>query len=315
MTEKINNAKITNTPEQESDPPRKKSKFLRFFVICLAIVFLWYYSNYTLRINRTEISSEKISTAITAAVLSDLHSDGTNISGRSVMDKVEKIDPDIVFVLGDMYSRGASEDQVQIAVDFMADLAAHYPTYFVPGDHDTSYGYIKSLFDVGVHVMAYQNGSGEISPEKTGHEKTGEVYLEETVEIKGNKLHIMGIDNVYYSDTFDLSSEFSNDPDCFNILMAHIPNYEKFSDFGADLTICADTHGGMVRLPFNLGPVYDSLTGEWFPRQTSNRTVYDKGWFEYKNGAMFITSGIGDSPYPVRIFNRPEVVAIEINPE
>lgn len=301
MSEKINNT------EQKNASPRKKSKFVRFFVICLAIVFLWYYSNYTLRINRTEIASEKISTAITAAVLSDLHSDGTNISGRSVMDKVEKIDPDIVFVLGDMYSRGASEEQMQIPINFMADLAAHYPTYFVPGDHDTSYRYIKSLSDAGVHVMAYQYGS-----EAYG---SGEVYLEERVEIKGNKLHIMGIDNVYYSDTFDLSSEFSNDPDCFNILMAHIPNYEKFSDFGADLTLCADTHGGMARLPFNLGPVYDSLTGEWFPRQSSNRTVYDKGWFEYENGAMFITSGIGDSPYPVRIFNRPEVVAIEINPE
>ncbi len=296
MPEKVNRA------EQKNKSAGKKNRFFRFLVICLAIIFLWYFNNYTIKINETGISSEKISTSITAVVLSDLHSDGTNISGRSVMDKVEKIDPDIVFALGDMYSRGASEEQIQIPIDFMADLAAHYPTYFVPGDHDTSYGYIKSLSDAGVHVMAYRYGSEEF-------------YLEERVEINGNKLHIMGIDNVYYSDTFDLSKEFSNDPDCYNILMAHIPNYEKFSEFGADLTLCADTHGGMARLPFNLGPVYDSLAGEWFPRLLSNRTVYDKGWFEYENGAMFITSGIGDSPFPVRIFNRPEVVAIEINPE
>ncbi len=296
MPEKVNRA------EQKNKSAGKKNRFFRFLVICLAIIFLWYFNNYTIKINETGISSEKISTSITAVVLSDLHSDGTNISGRSVMDKVEKIDPDIVFALGDMYSRGASEEQIQIPIDFMADLAAHYPTYFVPGDHDTSYGYIKSLSDAGVHVMAYRYGSEEF-------------YLEERVEINGNRLHIMGIDNVYYSDTFDLSKEFSNDPDCYNILMAHIPNYEKFSEFGADLTLCADTHGGMARLPFNLGPVYDSLAGEWFPRLLSNRTVYDKGWFEYENGAMFITSGIGDSPFPVRIFNRPEVVAIEINPE
>lgn len=295
MSEKINNT------EQENKTSGK-SKFARFLAVCLILVFLWYFNNYTIKINETEISSAKISESITAVVLSDLHSDGTNISGRSVMDKVEKIKPDIVFAMGDMYSRGASEEQMQIPIDLMADLAAHYPTYFVPGDHDTYYGYIKSLADVGVHVMAYKYGSEEI-------------YLEEFVEIKGNRLHIMGIDNVYYSDSFDLSNEFSNDPDCFNILMAHIPNYEKFADFGADLTICADTHGGMTRLPFNLGPAYDSLTGEWFPRQRSNRIVYDKGWFEYKNGAMFITSGIGDSPLPVRLFNRPEVVAIEIKPE
>lgn len=296
MPEKINNS------EPKEEKSGGKNKFARFLAVCLALIFLWYFNNYTIKINRTERSSEKITTAITAVVLSDMHSDGTNISGRSVMDKVEKIEPDIVFVLGDMYSRGASEEQMQIPIDFMANLSAHYPTYFVPGDHDTSYRYIKSLSDVGVHVMAYQYGSEEI-------------YLEETIEIKGNKLHIMGIDNVYYSDTFDLSSEFTNAPDCFNILLAHIPNYEKFAEFGADLTLCADTHGGMARLPFNLGPVYDSLTGEWFPRQRSNRTVYDKGWFEYENGAMFITSGIGDSPYPVRMFNRPEIVAIEIDPE
>lgn len=296
MPEKINNS------EPKEEKSGGKNKFARFLAVCLALIFLWYFNNYTIKINRTERSSEKITTAITAVVLSDMHSDGTNISGRSVMDKVEKIEPDIVFVLGDMYSRGASDEQMQIPIDFMANLSAYYPTYFVPGDHDTSYRYIKSLSDVGVHVMAYQYGSEEF-------------YLEETIEIKGNKLHIMGIDNVYYSDTFDLSSEFTNDPDCFNILLAHIPNYEKFAEFGADLTLCADTHGGMARLPFNLGPVYDSLTGEWFPRQRSNRTVYDKGWFEYENGAMFITSGIGDSPYPVRMFNRPEIVAIEIDPE
>ena len=295
MPEKIN---ISEQKKEKSG----KSRFARFLGVCLALIFIWYFNNYTIKINETEFASKKISTAITAVVLSDLHADGTNISGRSVMDKVEKIVPDIVFALGDMYSRGASEEQMQIPIDFMADLAAKYPTYFVPGDHDTSYRYIKSLSDAGVHVMAYQYGSDE-------------VYLQEIVEIKGNKLHIMGIDNVYYSDTFDLSSEFSNYPDCFNILLAHIPNYEKFAEFGADLTLCADTHGGMARLPFNLGPVYDSLTGQWFPRQTSNRTVYDKGWFEYENGAMFITSGIGDSPYPVRMFNRPEVVAIEIIPE
>ena len=40
------------------------------------------------------------------------------------------------------------------------------------------------------------------------------------------------------------------DRDCFSILLAHIPNYERFAAFRTDLTICADTHGGMVQLPF-----------------------------------------------------------------
>ena len=94
--------------------------------------------------------------------------------------------------------------------------------------------------------------------------------------------------------------------------MAHIPNYEKFADFGADLTICADTHGGMIQLPF-LGAVIDSATMKIFPELRGD-TVYDKGLFDYNGGTMFITSGIGVSPAPVRFNNRPEIAIIEISP-
>ena len=56
--------------------------------------------------------------------------------------------------------------------------------------------------------------------------------------------------------------------------------------------------------------MYDALTEKWFPELTSCDSVYDKGWFKYKGGAMFITSGIGDYPYPVRFCNRPEIVPL-----
>ena len=88
----------------------------------------------------------------------------------------------------------------------------------------------------------------------------------------------------------------------------------KFADFGADLTLCADTHGGMFRLPF-VGPVYDTQTRIKFPNlKNTGIPVYDKGWFDYQGGSMFITSGVGDSPYPVRFFNRPEIVCLDILP-
>lgn len=271
---------------------KKKHPFIKFVAVVLALFLFWRYNNYHLTINKTSVTSPKISEPVRFAVLSDLHTHDKSISNGKILEKLEKIDPDAVFVLGDMYSRGSSDKEKSIAIQLMQNIAKDHLVYFVPGDHDTSENYLSTLSDSGVHVMC---------------------YTEETFELKGNRFKIMGIDNVYYTPTFDLNNAFRLDESCYNILLAHIPNYGKFSIFGTDLTLCADTHGGMARLPF-IGPLYDSLSDSIFPTFKDGK-VYDKGWFEYNGGAMFITSGIGDSPYPVRLFNLPEIVSLEILPE
>lgn len=273
----------------------KTKYFLRrcCFIIILLFV-IWWYNNYTLKTVSTSVYSANIANPVRIAVLSDLHAHNHSISNNNIVNKIEKINPDIVFVVGDMYTRRSEWNIIKISVNLMSSLVEKgYPVYFVTGDHDISKKYISALQNTGVHVMNYR---------------------EEIIEVNNSRLKIMGIDNVYYSSTFDLTNEFTVDESCYNILMAHIPNYQKFAEFGADLTVCADTHGGMVQFPF-IGTMYDALTERWFPELTGGEPVYDKGWFEYEDGAMFITSGIGDYPYPVRFCNRPEIVSIDIIPE
>ena len=250
-----------------------------------------WYNNYTLKIVSTSVSSENIVNPLRIAVLSDLHAHNHSISNNKIISKIDRIDPDIVLVMGDMYTRRSDWNLIEIPVKLMTSIVEKdFPVYFVTGDHDTSKKYVNELEKAGVHVMNYK---------------------EEITNVNGNNLKIMGIDNVYYSSTFDLTKEFTPDESCYNILLAHIPNYKKFAEFGADLTVCADTHGGIVRLPF-IGTMYDALTERWFPKLTSSEPVYDKGWFAYDGGNMFITSGIGDYPLPVRFCNRPEIVSIDI---
>lgn len=272
-----------------------KYAFRRFCALAFLAFGLWYFNNYSLKTTYASVSSEKITQPVRLTILSDLHAHEGSISNNRIMKKIKDSEPDAVFVLGDMYSRKASENEIDIAVELITNIVSEgYNTYFVSGDHDTSASYIASLAAGGVHVMN---------------------YISEYAEINGSRFKIMGIDNVYYTDTFDLDNIFTTDYDCFNILLAHIPNFQKFAQFGADLTLCADTHGGMVQLPFGLGTVYDTFSGTWFPEQRTDGDVYDKGMFNYDGGAMFITSGIGDSPYPVRLFNRPEIVSLEILPK
>lgn len=281
--------------QQNKKKNKLKYLFRRLFVVFTAFVLVWWYNNYTIRINDTYISSEKMAENIRIALISDLHASKFGISNNNILDKINKINPDIVFVLGDMYTRRSEWNLIEIPINLMKSIVDDgYPVYFSSGDHDTSEQYISELEKAGVHVMNYK---------------------EETVSIKNNNLKIMGINNVYYTSTFDVKNAFEIDDSCYNILLAHIPNYRKFAQFGADLTLCADTHGGVIQLPFGLGSAYDALNSKWFPKLTGDRAVYDKGWFRYDGGAMFITSGIGAYPVPARFNNRPEVVSIDIIPK
>lgn len=275
---------------------RKKHHRLRNFCIFLVIMLgIWYFNNYTIKITEVRLGSPKVSSPVRIAVISDLHAHQYGISDSRILKKIKKTEPDIVVMLGDMYTTGSSDDKIQIAVDLAASIVdAGYPLYFVSGEHDNDVHYIKDLANAGAHVMNYQ---------------------EEITEINGTSFQILGIDNVYYSPTFDLHNAFRLRKDCYSILLAHIPNYDDFASFGADLTLCADTHGGMIQLPFGIGPIYSNDYNMWFPQLKTDDVIYDKGVFSYDGGNMFITSGLGDNPAPVRLNNRPEVAVIEIDPE
>ncbi|MDE7439761.1 MAG: hypothetical protein K2N23_04565 [Clostridia bacterium] len=69
--------------------------------------------------------------------------------------------------------------------------------------------------------------------------------------------------------------------------------------------LCGHAHGGQWRIPFTRIGLFAPGQGK-FPKYTSG--VHEKG-----NGAMVISRGLGNSEFPLRLFNRPEIVIIEIN--
>lgn len=281
----------------KNSPKKKHGCFGRFMMFVIICAFVWWFNNFTVKVSETEIQSNKITSPFRIAVMSDYHAEVYGIKPETIIKKLDKIAPDAVFYLGDMYSRDAEQENIDLAVKLMADtVSAGYTVFFVPGEHDTSLNYLNSVMQSGVNVMNYRTS---------------------TVNINGNNIRIYGIDNAFFSDTFNLANEFTLDENCYNILLAHIPMYEYYKNFGADLTLCGDTHGGIIQIPFDRGPVYYSATDEWFPEIKNRRDdIYDKGLFSMFDGYkyMFITSGLGNSPAPVRLNNRPEIAVIQLNP-
>ncbi|MDR0984821.1 MAG: metallophosphoesterase [Ruminococcus sp.] len=273
----------------------QKKKTNRFFIWFLIIVIaVWWFNNYTLKAAIFEIESDKIDTPIRIVAVSDMHYEKIGISRKAIKEKIKAQNPDIICVLGDMYSRKGIFDEAsensKKAVEFMDSLTEISPVYFVPGEHDYEPEYLAAIEMSDVNLMSYK---------------------EEFVTVKDNKLRILGINNVNFSNTFDLENEFVKpDGEVYNILLAHIPMPEFYEKFGADLTLCGDTHGGIIRLPY-VGAF--NVNGKWFPELKSDAEVYDKGLFGYGDGKYIgITSGLGSFPAPVRFMNRPEVLVIDV---
>lgn len=270
----------------------KKRTVFSFVIIVVLLALFWYVQNFTFKVSEIEIASDKVTETITIVQLTDLHGASFGKNNGTLLRAIQKQQPDIICVTGDMYTRGDAK-QKATAISLLQQATDIAPVYFVPGEHDNDTDYLNQLTAAGVQVLSY--GMDQLL-------------------VRGQSVTVYGIDNVYYSDTFNLFYEFDQpSSESFNLLLAHIPNFEAFNWFGPDLTLCGDTHGGVVQLPL-VGPLY--FDGTWLPELTDDREyVTDKGLFDTYTGHVYVSGGLGNYPYPLRLFNRPEISVLRIVPK
>lgn len=266
---------------------KHRRRLKRFFAAVVLIALLWVFNNFTLKVSKTEVKDELINDEITLVQLTDLHGMSFGKANSAIKRKIKKISPDIIVVTGDMFTYPGGDEGEETAFELISSLAKEYKIFYVNGEHDDNEDFFKRLENAGVTVLNYKD---------------------EVLKIKNTEIHLYGIDNVYYSPTFDLKNAFKKDDKNFSVLLAHIPNFKSFASFGIDLSLCGDTHGGMFRLPV-IGAVISQ--GGFFP---DLRGEYTKGLYELNGSKMFISSGLGDSPFPIRFFNRPEIAVIKLMP-
>lgn len=266
-----------------------KSRFFWRKILPLAVLLsvIWSVENYTIRVNEQTLLCEKISGPVKIVLISDLHSVKFGKNNKNLKGLIELEQPDVIFVLGDMHSHA---DDTATAVDLTTALTKTAPVFFVGGDHDYDEKYFQTLEDGGVNVLNFEKSD---------------------ITVNGNDLSIYGIRSEWFPDTFDLNTCFGRaDEARINILLAHCPLVEKFDSFeNLDFIFSGDTHGGMVRLPF-VGPLYCSEI--LLPEITCRDEMYDKGYYNLGDRQLFVTSGLGDYPLPLRFNNRPEIVTITL---
>jgi hypothetical protein len=264
---------------------RKRRKVL---VVVFVLFFFWFFENFKIVVLVTTISSPKIRSTVTIVQISDLHGYSFGFNNNYLLRAIEKQQPDIVAVTGDLFNRGDNRGTAR-ALNLIRVLSERYPVYYVRGEHEGSSS-LDDIGDAGATVLEYEKAD---------------------LKIGGTLISIYGCPTTGYYSSADnvLEAIKVEDDNDYNILLAHIFYEEVFDKWEGDLILSGDTHGGGIRLPF-IGPLdYNGIT---FPKLSYNGAVYDKGLFNLGDKYLYVSPGLGNFPLPLRLFNHPELTVIKL---
>lgn len=285
-----------------------KNKKIIFFLI-LIVVFLYTYSIKKVDITRYTVKSDKVSKQFDnykIVQLSDFHSKGYKNTTGIIINEIEKINPDIIVMTGDMISWDVENiDELERLIN---ELAPKYPTYYINGNHEELAKILKS--------KEYENFINDIKNLGVSVLKNNYIELirdEESINLYEIDIPLDGPTGLYVTEE-QLDDNYINDvlgkvdESEFNILLAHNPLFiDDYSRWGADLVLSGHMHGGIIRIPI-IGVGIASPEKDYFPK-------YDAGEFKVGNTTMIVNRGIGASSSGLRVFNKPEISVITLKNE
>ena len=279
---------------------KRRSATLLLFIIILLIFGYW--QNNDLVLSEIACSSEKIDQAFDGFKIlqvSDLHNTYFGDKQQRLIEAATKSQPDIIVITGDLLD--SRHDDIEGAIDFARAAVDIAPTYFVTGNHEAASNQYQQLLqeldDAGVFLLDNQ----QIFIERGDSRLT----LVGVADPLFATIEQLAQEGDYYQQTLD--NLLAAGGDNFSIVLAHRPeDFALYVKSGADLVFCGHAHGGQVRIPL-IGGVYSPGQGLW-PEYTS-------GFYSEENTTMVVSRGLGNSLFPIRVFNRPQLLLLTLHSE
>lgn len=253
------------------------------------------------------VETDRVTGPVRLAVLTDLHSTFYGKDQGELIRALEAQEPDAVLLVGDIADDQVPHEGTKV---LLAAIGDRYPCFYVTGNHEYWSGEeeeIKRMIaSYGVEVLE------------------GESRL---LKVAGQEIQICGVedpDGYGQRHRYDpeAMAEWENqlmrcrlalDGKHFAVLMSHRPELVSYYTHtegagvpGFDLVTAGHAHGGQVRIPWILNGLLAPNQG-WFPK-------YAGGRYELGDTVMIVSRGLCRNLLP-RVFNRPELVTVDIIPE
>lgn len=287
---------------------KKRNKICLIFAILVAwlVLITWIiWGNGALTVEEIVITSKRIPTPFTGfrmVQVSDLHNCSFGEDNQTLLDMIQKAKPDIIVLTGDFVD--SRHTDLAVALAFAKQSVKIAPTYYVTGNHEA-------------RITEWQTFAAKLKI-------SGVKILEnETVQLKRDNavITLAGVhDPMFQEDALPGASQVGTQaemaetisdlhlsPNTYTVLLSHRPElFDVYVANNVDLVLTGHAHGGQIRLPFIGGLV---APGQGlFPK-------YDAGLFERDDTQMIVSRGLGNSIFPLRINNRPQLVVITLASE
>lgn len=278
----------------------KKRIYIKIIIIAILLALLIWslWTNTAVQLNGITVTSKKLPQNFDGykiAHISDFHDAQIGENNSKLIELLNHASPDIIVITGDIID--CNRPDVEKSLNFAEQAVKVAPCYYVTGNHE---GLIKDT---------------EYEKLKSGLESLGVIILsdkEAIIEKDGEKISLIGIDDPIVNEngiglTMD-SDKISALSSCeFTVLLSHRPEFfERYVQADVELALCGHVHGGQFRLPF-VGGLYGPNQG-LLPE-------YDSGLYTKEDTNMIVSRGIGNSRFPLRFNNRPEIVLVELKTE
>ncbi len=234
--------------------------------------------------------------------ISDVHA-GSNYAPlerlRSVVEKANEQDADLIVLLGDYVSEtkrnrnaqntpeGTDGTELKIPMSEIADalggFKARYAVYAVIGNHDWYYNQQKvhaELERVGINVLTNETQS---------------------ITVGDQTIQLWGIEDFWRNrrvptDAYELLAEKRN-----IIAITHNPDSLLSAPAGISVMFAGHSHGGQINFPF------------FGPFAPFNDKRFMDGHAEVDGKHVYVTSGVGTSVIPFRWRVPPEIAVVTLN--
>ena len=274
-------------------------------IIAIAMIMgvFCYYQNNKIVITNLKVKS-RINKSLRIAQISDLHSKEFGRNNNTLYKVIMEQEPDIIVATGDLID--SNMKRINAIIEFCSRLNKRVPVYYILGNNEMRCSgvneIVEKLKQKNINVL-----ENEIA----------------TIKIKDNIINILGLvekrvdkGEMFYSK-INSRYEIENVDSLFRklenligikIVLSHYPeNYEyvggySYSKYNFDIMFSGHAHGGQFILP-GLGGVFAPGQG-LFPK-------YYKGIYGKKN-KLVVSRGLGNSGFPLRLFNRPDLVIVDI---
>jgi predicted MPP superfamily phosphohydrolase len=274
---------------------------MKKLIVFLAFVFfIWgfvWVNNKWVVTTEYSVASEELPAAFDGkkiVQISDLHNASFGKEQASLIEKVEAEKPNAIFLTGDLIDSDRYDLDVSLTlVDALVEMS---DVYFVVGNHEVSVNKLDKII-----AALEERGVIVLMNESVDWEQEGE-----SIQIAGIGDPLMDV-NLTEEDYTEQAIDEASLADEFTVLLAHRPEmFNTYVDEEIDVVFSGHAHGGQIHLP-GLGGLFAPGQG-WFPAMTEG--VFQKGGTQ-----LVLSRGLGNSGFPLRLFNLPEIVSVTLEKE